>query len=311
MNLSNPGLPHLPVLYQEILDGLQPAAGQRFADLTLGAGGHAWGLLQASQPDGELLGFDVDPQAMALAENRLAEFGGRAHLVQASYTTLSRQLAQLGWPALDGIVLDLGASSMQFDTAERGFSFQQDAPLDMRFDPLSPLSAADIVNSWDAVSLAEILYRYGEEIRSRQVAAAIVAARPINGTAQLAEVATGAAYKAPNSHIHPATLTFQALRIAVNGELDNLESVLPQATEALNPGGRLAVIAFHSLEDRIVKNYFRDHSKDQLDPDRPWQPPIRKADIKLLTRKPIVAGEQELSNNPRARSAKLRLVEKL
>ena len=143
------------------------------------------------------------------------------------------------------------------------------------------------------------------------MAAAIIQARPIKGTAQLAEIAAGAAFKTPNSHIHPATLTFQALRIAVNGELDNLENVLPQAEEALKPGGRLAVIAFHSLEDRIVKNTFRDHSKDQIDPDRPWEPPLRKASVKILTRKPIVPGEEEISNNPRARSAKLRVIEKM
>lgn len=290
---------------------LQPAAGLRYADLTLGAGGHAWGLLKASQPDGELLGLDVDPQAMDIANSRLIEFDEQAHLVQASYTTLTQQLAKLGWPALHGIVLDLGASSMQFDSPERGFSFRRDAPLDMRFDPDSAMTAADIVNTWDAVSLADILFRFGEEKRSKQVAAAIIQARPIRGTAQLAEIAAGAAFKVPNSHIHPATRTFQALRIAVNGELDNLEEVLPQAVEALEPGGRLAVIAFHSLEDRIVKNYCRDHSRDQHDPDRPWEPVQRKATLKILTRKPIIPNDEEIKNNPRARSAKLRVIEKM
>lgn len=290
---------------------LQPASGQRLADLTLGAGGHAWGLLHASQPDGQLLGFDVDPQALKLAGARLEEFGERAHLLQASYTTLTQQLEKLGWDSLDGILLDLGASSMQFDTKARGFSFQHDAPLDMRFDPQGALTAADIVNTWDAVSLADILYRYGEEKRSRQVAAAIIQARPLKGTAQLAEIAAAAAFKVPNSHIHPATRTFQALRIAVNGELDNLEKVLPQAVEALIPGGRMAVIAFHSLEDRIVKNFFRHYSRDQQDPDRPWEPVQLKATLRLITRKPIIPGDEEINRNPRARSAKLRVIEKM
>jgi 16S rRNA (cytosine1402-N4)-methyltransferase len=311
MNPPDHSSAHQPVLYHEILQSLLPKRGGKYADLTLGAGGHAWGILDASRPDGQLLGLDVDPQALALAKERLAEFGNRAKVVRASYTTLTDQLTLLGWQGLDGILLDLGASSMQFDTAERGFSFLKEAPLDMRFDPDSLLTAADIVNTWDADSLADILYRYGEERRSRQIAAAIIKNRPVENTMQLAEIVSQAAVKERGSHIHPATKTFQALRIAVNGELDNLEAVLPQAVAALKPGGRLAVIAFHSLEDRLVKNYFRNHSRDQHDPDQPWSPVIQKAIIRLVNRKPVVPGEKEIQNNPRARSAKLRVVEKM
>ncbi len=311
MNLPNNEYPHQPVLYQQIIHLLQPAPGKCFADLTLGAGGHAWGLLEASKPDGQLLGMDVDPQALALARQRLAEFGTRTKVVKASYTTLSDQLTQVGWQELDGIVLDLGASSMQFDTAARGFSFLREAPLDMRFDPDGQLTAGDIVNHWDKTSLADILYRYGEERRSRQIAAAIIKNRPVQNTVQLAEIVSQAAVKEPGSHIHPATQTFQALRIAVNGELDNLEAVLPQAVAALKPGWRLAVIAFHSLEDRLVKNFFRDRSRDQHDPQQPWSLDVQKATVKLVNRKPVVPDEQEILDNPRARSAKLRVIEKM
>ncbi len=180
--------PHLPVLYQEIIHALRPRTGGFYVDCTLGAGGHAGGILQASSPDGRLLGLDVDPAAIALAGQRLAGFGQRVVIRQASYRTLSEQLQALDWPLVDGILLDLGASSMQFDTPERGFSFQQEAPLDMRFDPRQPVSAANLVNELPQAELAEIIYRYGEERKSRQVARAIVKARPLSTTRQLAEV---------------------------------------------------------------------------------------------------------------------------
>jgi 16S rRNA (cytosine1402-N4)-methyltransferase len=286
-------------------------------DCTLGAGGHAGGILQASSPDGRLLGLDVDPAAIALAESRLAGFGPRVVIRRASYRTLSEQLEALDWPLVDGILLDLGASSMQFDTPERGFSFQQEAPLDMRFDPQQPVSAANLVNELPEAELAEIIYRYGEERKSRQVARAIVKARPLHTTRQLAEVvaravSAGRKTRTGQGHIHPATRTFQALRIAVNAELDVLEAVLPQAIAALNPGGRLAIIAFHSLEDRIVKNYFRQESRDCLCPPR--QPVCtcgHHAVIRLVTRQPIRPETAEIEHNPRARSARLRVAEKL
>jgi len=302
---------HVPVLYHEIIQALQPQPDGLYVDGTLGAGGHAWGILEASNPNGKLLGLDLDPQALSLAEQRLAPFGSRAILRLASYVTLSEQLASLGWEAVNGIVLDLGVSSMQLDTPERGFSFRSDAPLDMRFNPLAPTTAADLVNHLPEADLADLIYRYGEERRARQVAQAIVAARPISTTAQLAEVIAKAT-RSGKPGIHPATRTFQALRIAVNGELEAIEQVLPQAIKALVSGGRLAVISFHSLEDRIVKQFFRQESRDCLCP--PKQPVCtcgHKARITEVSRKPILPSETEAFENPRSRSSRLRIAEKL
>ncbi|HKJ26789.1 MAG TPA: 16S rRNA (cytosine(1402)-N(4))-methyltransferase RsmH [Anaerolineales bacterium] len=304
-------LPHQPVLYHQIIHAIQPQRGKKYVDATLGAGGHAWGLLKESAPDGLLLGLDVDPTALELARQRLAEYGERAVIVRGSHITLAEQLEQLGWTEVDGILLDLGASSMQFDTADRGFSFMQDGPLDMRFNPAQPLTAADIVNTWDAVSLADILYNYGEERRSRHIARAIINARPLETTAQLAKVVENVLGHSSGGRIHPATRTFQALRIAVNAELEAVEQTLPQAIAALAPGGRLAVISFHSLEDRIVKNIFRDHSRPLYDPQDPMMREIRPAVVRLISRKPLLPTEEETALNPRARSAKLRVLEKL
>jgi len=303
-------LPHQPVLYQEIIHALRPKSTGHYVDGTLGAGGHAAGLLAASEPGGLLLGLDVDPQALDLARQNLAPFGERACLIKAPYTSLPDQLARLGWDSVDGILLDLGASSMQFDTPERGFSFLADGPLDMRFDPSNPLTAAEIVNTWPEDELADVLFDYGEERASRRIARAIVQARPVNGTRKLAAVIE----KALGRHgpHHPATQTFQALRIAVNGELESLEKTLPAAVEALAPGGRLAVISFHSLEDRRVKEFFRQESRDCICP--PPQPACtcgHKASLKEITRRPITPTEEEINRNSRARSAKLRVAEKL
>ncbi len=303
--------PHQSVLYQAIIDTLRPRSPQRMVDATVGAGGHAWGILQASSPDGQLLGLDLDPQALAIASQRLASFGSRVILVQASYTTLLQQLAQIGWEDVQGVVLDLGVSSMQLDTAARGFSFQAEGPLDMRFSPLQPRSAADLVNHLPEAELADILWRYGEERLSRRIARSIVQARPLQTTQALAEVVARAAGR-HGGRLHPATRTFQALRIAVNEELRAIETVLPQAVQALAPGGRLAVISFHSLEDRIVKHYFRRESSDCICP--PGQPVCtcgHKAILKEVNRKPIEADAAEIKGNPRARSARLRIAEKL
>jgi 16S rRNA (cytosine1402-N4)-methyltransferase len=279
-------------------------------DGTLGAGGHAAGLLAASEPAGQLLGLDVDPQALDLARQKLAPFGERAWLKKASYTSLPEQLATLGWDSVDGILLDLGASSMQFDTPERGFSFLADGPLDMRFDPANPLTAGQIVNTWPEWDLADILFRYGEERASRKIARAILRNRPIEGTQELAAIIEAAVGR--HGPHHPATQTFQALRIAVNGELEAVEKALPMAVQALHPGGRLAVISFHSLEDRPVKEYFHQESRDCICP--PGQPVCtcgHKASIKEIARRPITPTEAEIEENPRARSAKLRIAEKL
>ncbi|HNO83114.1 MAG TPA: 16S rRNA (cytosine(1402)-N(4))-methyltransferase RsmH [Anaerolineales bacterium] len=302
---------HKPVLYQEIIHALQPRNGGRYVDGTLGAGGHARGILEACTPDGLLLGLDVDPQALALARETLAPYEGRIHLVQASHITLSQQLAALKWDSIDGIVLDLGASSMQFDNAERGFSFMQDGPLDMRFGINAMMSAEEIVNTFDERELADIIFRYGEDRDSRKIAKAIVMNRPLRTTHELVAVIEKASPR-HGDRVHPATQTFQALRIAVNDELAAVEKTLPQAVAALRSGGRCAVISFHSLEDRIVKEYFREQSKDIVNPpyERIYEEE-RKAVVKIINKKPIVASDEEIKDNPRSRSAKLRVVEKL
>ena len=302
---------HRPVLYQEIIHALRPGRNGFYIDATLGAGGHAQGILEASRPDGSLLGLDVDPQALELARARLASFGARVILVRASYITLSEQVDILGRKNVDGIMFDLGVSSMQLDQPERGFSFQADAPLDMRFDPDNPIRAYDLVNELPESDLADVIYRYGEERYARQVARAIVQARPVFTTQQLANLVARVT-SGGRKGLHPATRTFQALRIAVNRELEGLEMALPQALSVLAPGGRLAVIAFHSLEDRIVKQYFRRESKDCVCP--PGQPVCtcgHKAIIREITRRPIRPGPEEISQNTRARSARLRVAEKL
>jgi 16S rRNA (cytosine1402-N4)-methyltransferase len=311
MSDSPRGFTHQPVLYQEVLAALQPKPVGRYLDGTVGLGGHAAGVLAASSPDGELLGLDVDPQALQLAGERLAEFGSRAKLRRGSYGELTDHLAAVGWHQVDGILLDLGASSLQFDKAERGFSFKHSGPLDMRFDPQGGLSAEQLVNEWPEEDLANVLYEYGDERQSRRIARAIVKARPLSTTAELAEVVSKA-LGGRKRGFHPATRSFQALRIAVNQELATIEAALPQAVAALKQGGRLAVISFHSLEDRAVKVFMRRESQDCMCP--PEQLVCicgHKAAIKEITRKPVQPGERELEANPRARSARLRVAEKL
>lgn len=303
--------PHQPVLYHEIIHALQPKSPGFYVDGTVGAGGHARGILEACAPDGRLLGLDLDPQALALAGETLAPYQPRFHLLQASYAALDSVLLQLGWPPVQGILLDLGLSSMQVDHPERGFSFLHDGPLDMRFDPRQPVSAADLVNTLPEAELVEILYRYGEERKARQIARAILQARPVQTTRQLVAVIEAVSPRR-SDRLHPATRTFQALRIAVNRELDTIQSALPQAVAALAPGGRLAVISFHSLEDRLVKEFFRRESRDCLCPPR--QPVCtcgHVATLKEITRKPVTPTEAEIKQNPRARSAKLRVAEKI
>jgi len=302
---------HQPVLYHEVLEALRPISGARYLDGTLGLGGHARGLLLASSPNGELVGLDVDSQALDLAAQRLAEFGSRVNLRHGSYGQLSQHLTAVGWDLVDGVLLDLGASSLQFDQSRRGFSFQKEGPLDMRFDPNSPMTADELVNKWPEADLADILFRYGEEPKSRRIARAIVRARPLSGTVQLAEIIARAA-RGRRDGIHPATCSFQALRIAVNKELETLESALPQAMAALKPGGRLAVISFHSLEDRTVKLFFRQESRDCICPPEQLACTCgHKATLKEITRRPIRPSDQEVAANPRARSSRLRVAERL
>ncbi len=314
--MNAPADPHIPVLLDAVLTALRvtecPAG--YFVDGTVGAGGHAAAILSAA-PQARLLGLDRDPAALALAEVRLAPFGERVTLRHASYEHMAALVPAWlpdGVPGVDGILLDLGMSSMQVNDAARGFAFLLDGPLDMRFDPTSgDLTAAEIVNTWDAEALADVLYRYGEERYARHIARAIIAARPLNSTRQLADV-VARAYRGPREKIHPATRTFQALRIAVNDELGAIERTLPVAIGLLRPGGRLAVISFHSLEDRIVKQTFKTEATDCLCPPR--QPVCtcgHVARVRLVTRKPIRPDDAEIAANPRSRSARLRVVERL
>jgi 16S rRNA (cytosine1402-N4)-methyltransferase len=311
--------PHLSVLYHETIRALQPKSPGRYVDGTVGAGGHAHGILEKCTPDGQLLGLDLDPQALRIARQHLSQFSSRTTLVQSSYTNLQDQLEEHDWEAVEGILLDLGVSSMQLDTADRGFSFREDGPLDMRFGPLQKRTAADLVNKLPVDQLADLIWRYGEESQSRRIAREICRKRPLHTTYGLSEVIQKAArisnkgnrksHQRPS--IHPATLTFQALRIAVNEELQALEIFLPQAVKVLSPGGRLAIISFHSLEDRIVKQFFRRESRDCIcPPEQPVCTCDHKASLILNTRRAVFASEEEKQNNPRARSARLRFAEK-
>jgi 16S rRNA (cytosine1402-N4)-methyltransferase len=303
--------PHLSVLYQESINFLQPKNHGRYVDGTLGAGGHAAGILDSSQPDGQLLGLDIDDQALKIAETRLESYGNRVVIKKDSYANLANQLCNINWTCADGIILDLGLSSMQLDTSDRGFSFMQDAPLDMRFNKDQKRTADEIINTWSENDLIKVLWEFGEEPKSRQIAARIIDQRPVSTTNQLAALILGA-YKGKRGKVHPATQTFQALRIAVNDELETLEKGLEGALKALCKGGRLAVISFHSLEDRKVKQLFQRESRDCICP--PEQPVCvcgHKASVRLITKKAIIPSQEEVVKNPRARSAKLRVVEKL
>ncbi len=301
---------HQPVMVEEVVRALQVHDGGRYVDATVGTGGHAQAILEAA-PRVRLLGLDVDPDALALARERLAPYGDRVVLRRASYTRLPTELARLGWEEVDGIVADLGVSSLQLDRPDRGFSFREAGPLDMRFDPEAPVTAAQLVNTLTEEALAEIFWKYGEERYARRIARAIVRARPLHTTRELADlVARVVPFQRPG--FHPATRVFQALRIAVNRELENLERFLPLAIEALKPGGRLAVIAFHSLEDRIVKHVFKEEARGCVcPPSVPVCQCGRTPRVRIVKPFPMRPSEEEVRRNPRARSARLRVVERL
>ncbi len=300
---------HTPVLLAEVLSWLEPRSGGRYIDATVGLGGHAAAILERSEPDGRLLAIDADPAALAIAERNLSAYRGRVTFVQGRHRELERIAAESGFGDCDGILMDLGVSSLQLDDARRGFSFREAGPLDMRMDPGQSLSADDVVNHWAEQDLARVIYEYGEERYARRVARSIVNARPIADTAHLAEVVARAV---PTSGgIHPATRTFQGIRIAVNGELASLADALPQALEVLAPGGVLAVISFHSLEDRIVKQWMVQESRGCICPPRlPVCECGHVARLERLTRKPVVADAEEVARNPRSRSALLRVARK-
>ena len=291
---------HIPVLLDEIIELLQPSPGDIVVDATLGAGGHAQVLLERISPNGTLIGFDRDPDAIKVASQNLSSRKSNSLLVtvSSSFAVLGDQLKSRGYRRVDAVLFDLGLSSLQLE-AGRGFSFLESAPLDMRFDPKGDLTAEEIVNSYSKERLADILWQFGEERASRRIAQAIYDERRqgrITDTQALAEI-VAVAKGGRRGKTHPATQTFQALRIAVNEELGEIARALPQALDVLSPGGRLAVISFHSLEDRIVKNLFRN-----------W---ARAGEVRLMTKKPIVAERSEMLQNPRSRSAKLRVIEKI
>ena len=292
---------HVPVLLKEAIDFLAVRRGGTYIDATVGLGGHSLEIAKRLGAPGHSIGLDKDPAALDVATGALARPPQNADwpeitLLQASFAEIGRRFP----PAVaDGILADLGVSSLQFGDPARGFSFQAEGPLDMRMNPLSELTAEQVVNQTDEVTLANLIYEFGEERRSRRIARAIVRSRPIRSTAHLADVISAAArpMNSEQRRIHPATRTFQALRIFVNRELDDLQALLKAPPRVLKPGGRVVIISFHSLEDRIVKDAFRDGIKDKY--------------FRVLTKKPVMATKEESERNPRARSAKLRAAEKV
>jgi 16S rRNA (cytosine1402-N4)-methyltransferase len=306
----NEVLVHAPVLIEETVNNLAVQAGGRYVDCTAGAAGHAHAILEAASPGGLLLGLDADPESLAVAAINLERFGDSARLVQANFRDLRKVCRKNNFLPVHGVLFDLGISSMQLAGA-RGFSFQTESPLDMRFNPDQGLTAAEIVNGYDERDLADVIWRYGEESASRRLARAIVRARPVATTTELASVITHAVGR-PRGRIHPATRTFQALRIAVNDELGALEDALGQARDVLGRGGRLVVISFHSLEDRIVKQFMQRESRDCICP--PEQPTCicgHRATLKIVTKRSVTPAAAEIAANPRSRSARLRAAEKL
>ena len=301
---------HIPVLYQSVLEWLQPQSGKRYLDGTVGGGGHAEGILRHGA---WLLGLDRDEEALRAAVRRLAPFTERAILKHASFRQAPDLLREIGWNTAEGIVLDLGLSSLQLADPQRGFAFRQDGPLDMRFDRSSGETAEDLVNTLPEDEIARILFRYGEESRARRIAKAILRHRPLRSTRQLAEVVAAAVgfSTSGKTRLHPATRTFQALRIAVNHELDELEEGLPDLMDCLEEGGRIAVISFHSLEDRLVKQTFRKAAGKPVKGEVIGPGPERETFFRELTRKPVQPEEAELAVNPRSRSAKLRVLERI
>ena len=310
---------HIPVLLPEALHYLAVRPGGRYIDCTTGLGGHSTAIAQELGDEGRLLCMDQDADALEFARTKLAPFGRRVSFVHGNFRDIASVAQAEGFTAVDGILMDLGISSMQIGRAERGFAFGLDGPLDMRMDPSSGgITAAEIVNEWDETSIANLFYTYGEERQSRRIAASVVHNRPIATTWELAraiEQAVGGARG--RTQIHPATKVFLALRIRVNGELDSLDAALPQAYSLLgfgsaHGGGRLVVISFHSLEDRVVKQYMRREATDCICP--PQVPLCRcghVATLRDLTRRAVKPGDEEVARNPRSRSAVLRAAERL
>jgi len=302
---------HVPVLLDQTVQGLAVGPGLDYIDCTLGGAGHATAILDATAPDGRLLGVDADRSAVVRCAERLAGYGGRVQIQQGSFADLHQLAKASGFDQAHGVLFDLGLSSFQLASPERGFSFQFDGPLDMRFDTQRSGTAADLVNQLPEIELADLLWRYGEERASRRIARHIVQQRPIKTTAEL--TAAVAAVAGRRGRLHPSTRVFMALRIATNREIEALEIGLSQAVSLLVPGrGRLAVLSYHSLEDRLVKQFFRSQARDCICPPDLLQCKCQhRASLRILTRKPIRPLPEEVMANPRSRSAKLRIAERL
>ncbi len=302
---------HIPVLLQETIRALGVQPGGRYIDCTVGGGGHALAILEHSSPGGQLLGIDADPQAIKVARATLKNYEESVLLVNDNFANLQAICIKFDFFPVHGILFDLGLSSLQLSDESRGFSFQTDAPLDMRFSPRTELTAEEIINRWSEERLSYLIRRYGEEPFSRQIARYIVKARPIRSTLHLAQIIEQAV-GGRKGKIHPATKTFQALRIAVNRELENLEAALKQALDLLGYEGRLVVISYHSLEDRIVKQFMQREARDCLcPPEIPACVCGHKARLRLLTRKIVTPSEAEVASNPRSRSARMRVAERI
>ena len=301
---------HLPVMEREVVHYLAPGAGKTIVDATLGGAGHAAALLQGGA---RVIGLDRDPEALAHATSRLDRYGEAFVSRQANFAQLSEVVEALAPSGVGGILLDLGVSSYQLDTPGRGFSLRLEGPLDMRMNPAEDLTAAEVVNEWEPQELARIFRELGEERKAKAIARAIErrrARKPFRETLDLADCVAGVVGR--SGRLHPATRVIQALRMTVNRELESLEEALAAAPGLLAPGGRLAVITFHSLEDRIVKHFFRDRSAPEIDrPEWPAPRPNPDWSLQVLTRRPVTAGREELQENPRARSAKLRVAERI
>ena len=300
---------HIPVLVEDVIEQLKVQPGGRYVDCTVGTGGHTAAILEKSSPGGQLLGLDADPEAIRLAQTRLQPYGGAFLLVNDNFKNLAAICARYNFRPVHGILFDLGMSSVQLDSANRGFSFKVDAPLDMRFDPSQDLTAADIVNTYSKPELVSIIEAYGEEPRSRQIARQILLNRPINTTLQLAQAIEQAVW-GDRRKTHLVTRVFQALRIATNQELSCLEQALRQAADLLGLGGRIVVISYHSLEDRLVKEFFQQESKNCLcPPDIPICVCGHTSSLKIVTKKVVTPQLPEIEANSRSHSAKLRAAE--
>jgi len=309
--LSDLEIQHTPVMVPEILSLLKVTSGGRYIDCTLGEGGHTKSILEASGPSGEVLGIDADHEAVEVSKNRLENYGDRFYFSNNNFREIRKIAMKSQFIPCDGILFDLGVSSLQLDKESRGFSFRRKAPLDMRFSINQTLTAEEVINTFSESDIADILYNFGEERRSRKIAKIIVNNRPIKDADQLSDLIK-MNLRQTNYKINPSTKTFQALRIFVNEELNSLSYALEQSLEIVEKGGRIAVISYHSLEDRIVKNFFRKESKYCIcPPNEPKCDCEHKPKIKIITKKPLVPSSNEIELNRRSRSAKLRVVERI